>query len=49
LLGGGERDGGWDGSGLSKSQLAILPGLTHYVIFASPALANTVIPFLNKP
>ncbi len=49
LLGGGQRDGGWDGSGLSKSQLAILPGLTHYVIFASPALANAVIPFLDKP
>ena len=49
LLGGGQRDGGWDGSGLSKSQLAILPGLTHYVIFASQALPNVVIPFLDKP
>jgi len=49
LLGGGLRDGSWDGSGLSKSQLAILPGLTHYVIFASPALANVVVPFLDKP
>src|SRR5207302_808180 len=27
LLGGGKRDGGWDGSGRPKSRLAILPGL----------------------
>jgi pimeloyl-ACP methyl ester carboxylesterase len=47
LLGGGKRDGGWDGSGRSSSRLAILPGLTHYTIFASPQLAATVIPFLD--
>lgn len=29
LLGGGQRDPGWDGSGRPQSQLAILPGLTH--------------------
>src|SRR5438132_2839802 len=29
LLGGGKRDGGWDGSGRPKSQRAILPGVTH--------------------
>ena len=34
---------------VSKSQLAILPVLTHYVIFGSPSPANTVIPFLDKP
>jgi pimeloyl-ACP methyl ester carboxylesterase len=49
LLGGGQRDGGWDGSGKPISQLAILPGLTHYDIFASPALAAVVIPFLEGP
>lgn len=49
LLGGGERDGGWDGSGRPKSRLAILPGLTHYNIFSDPALAATVIPFLDEP
>ncbi|HEY3114133.1 MAG TPA: alpha/beta hydrolase [Gemmatimonadaceae bacterium] len=48
LLGGGQRDGGWDGSGQPKSRLAILPGLTHYTIFAAPALAATVIPFLDE-
>jgi pimeloyl-ACP methyl ester carboxylesterase len=49
LLGGGKRDGGWDGSGRPKSQLAILPGLTHYTIFSAPALAAAVIPFLDQP
>ncbi len=49
LLGGGQRDGGWDGSGISNARLAILPGLTHYNLFASPALAPTVTPFLEAP
>jgi pimeloyl-ACP methyl ester carboxylesterase len=48
LLGGGKRDGGWDGSSRPKSRLAILPGLTHYTIFAAPELAATVIPFLDE-
>ncbi len=48
LLGGGQRDGGWDGSGLGKSRLAILPGLTHYTIFSAPALGAAVIPFLDE-
>ena len=48
LLGGGQRDGGWDGSGQPKSRLAILPGLTHYTIFNSPALATTAIAFLDE-
>jgi len=47
LLGGGQKDAGWDGSQRSDSQLAILPNLTHYTIFMSPALANAVIPFLE--
>src|SRR5882762_4895200 len=47
LLGGGKKDGGWDGSGISNARLAILPGLTHYTIFSSPALASTVMPFLE--
>jgi pimeloyl-ACP methyl ester carboxylesterase len=49
LLGGGKRDGGWDGSGRPSSSLAILPRLTHYTIFSAPALAATVIPFLDDP
>ena len=47
LLGGGRKDGGWDGSGMSKARLAILPRLTHYNIFSAPALASTVTPFLD--
>jgi pimeloyl-ACP methyl ester carboxylesterase len=49
LLGGGKRDGGWDGAGRPRSSLAILPGLTHYTIFNAPALAAAVIPFLDAP
>ncbi len=49
LLGGGKADAGWDGSGMSNSRLAILPGITHYTIFSSPAMASTVIPFLDAP
>lgn len=49
LLGGGKRDPGWDGAGRPAHQLAILPGLTHYNLFAAPQLAATVIPFLDGP
>ncbi|MFE5560215.1 alpha/beta fold hydrolase [Streptomyces sp. NPDC056544] len=49
LLGGGLRDAGWDGSGRPTGQLAILPGATHYDIFASPALAAAITPFLDAP
>jgi len=49
LLGGGKKDGGWDGSGISNARLAILPGLTHYSIFSSPMLATAVTPFLEAP
>ena len=33
---------------MSQNRLAILPDLTHYEMFASPALVPTVLPFLNK-
>lgn len=49
LLGGGKKDAGWDGSGMSNARLAILPSVTHYNIFASPALVSTVTPFLDAP
>src|SRR5216683_1158652 len=49
LLGGGRKDGGWDGSGISNARLAILPGLTHYNIFKSPTLVSTVASFLGAP
>jgi pimeloyl-ACP methyl ester carboxylesterase len=48
-LGGGLHDPGWDGSaGRPESQLAILPGATHYDIVASPALASVVESFLAR-
>ncbi len=49
LLGGGKADGGWDGSGMPGARLAVLPATTHYDIFASPALASAVAPFLDAP
>ena len=49
LLGGGQRDANWDGSGMPNSRLAVLPGTTHYDIFSSPALAAAAIPFLDAP
>jgi pimeloyl-ACP methyl ester carboxylesterase len=47
LLGGGKRDAGFDGSGMTHHRLAILPGVTHYDINVSPALPQAVIPFLE--
>jgi pimeloyl-ACP methyl ester carboxylesterase len=50
LLGGGKRDGGWMGEGRPEGghALAILPGLTHYSIFASPLLAEAALTFLDQ-
>jgi pimeloyl-ACP methyl ester carboxylesterase len=47
LLGGGQRDAGWQREHMSRNRLAILPDLTHYEMFMSPALVTTVLPFLN--
>jgi pimeloyl-ACP methyl ester carboxylesterase len=51
LLDGGVRDGGWMGEGRPKGghALAILPGLTHYSIFCSPAFASATLAFLDNP
>ncbi len=49
LLGGGQHDALWDGSGMNANRLAILPGLTHYTIFTDPRLAETAIRFLGAP
>jgi pimeloyl-ACP methyl ester carboxylesterase len=47
LLGGGLKDAGWMRENMSQNRLAILPDLTHYEVFAAPALVATVLPFLN--
>ena len=49
LLGGGTKDGGWDGSGMSPARLAILPSVTHYTIFSSPLLVSSTTLFLDTP
>ena len=47
LLGGGLRDANWDGSLRATARLAILPGTTHYDVYAAPALAPAVNAFLD--
>jgi pimeloyl-ACP methyl ester carboxylesterase len=47
LLGGGQRDAGFDHSGMTPHRLAILPGVTHYDINIVPALSAAVVPFLE--
>ncbi|HEY0015242.1 MAG TPA: alpha/beta hydrolase [Longimicrobium sp.] len=47
LLGGGQKDAGWMRENMSPNRLAILPNVTHYEMFMSPALVATVLPFLN--
>lgn len=49
LLGGGKKDAGWDGSGMSNARLAIVPATTHYTIFASPKMATAAAEFLAAP
>lgn len=49
LLDGGVRDGGWMGENRPAGghALAILPGLQHYNIFASPLFAAVTLAFLD--
>jgi pimeloyl-ACP methyl ester carboxylesterase len=51
LLDGGLRDGGWAGEGRPKGghALAILPGLTHYILDESPLFAAVTLDFLDQP
>ena len=50
LLDGGLRDGGWMGEGRPQGghALAILPGLTHYNLGASPLFAAVTLAFLDE-
>jgi pimeloyl-ACP methyl ester carboxylesterase len=47
LLGGGQKDAGWDRAGMAKNRLAIIPNVTHYEMAMAPAFVPTVLPFLN--
>src|SRR5438445_436188 len=47
LLGGGLKDAGWQRENMPKNRLAILPNVTHYEMFMSPALVSTALAFLN--
>ena len=50
MLDGGLRDGGWMGENRPKGghALAILPGLQHYNLFASPLFAAVTLAFLDQ-
>ncbi|HUS29871.1 MAG TPA: alpha/beta hydrolase [Kofleriaceae bacterium] len=47
LVGGGQRDAGWQREHMSKNRMAILPNVTHYDMCMSQALVPTVLPFLD--
>ncbi len=51
LLGGGQRDGGWQGEGRPEGghALVILPGRTHYDGLWSPVLLAAALEFLDPP
>jgi len=47
LLGGGLRDGNWDGSARPAARLAIMPGQLHIDLLTAPGLAGAVSSFLD--
>jgi len=47
LVGGGQRDGNWDGSLRPAARLAILPGRVHTDMFLAPELGSAVTGFLD--
>ncbi|MDB5538559.1 MAG: Alpha/beta hydrolase [Devosia sp.] len=48
LLGGGQRDAGFDGSQRPASQLAVIPNTTHYNLIQSPLLTEVATDFLTQ-
>ena len=49
LLGGGTQDAMWDGSGMNANRMAIIPGATHYSVFADPRMVEAALGFLEMP
>ncbi len=47
LLGGGQRDAGWDGAQRPESQLAIIPNATHYNVAENPITVQAALGFLS--
>lgn len=47
LLGGGQSDAYWDGSGMTPNQFAVLPGTTHYNVFMDTRMGDIVLRFLD--
>ena len=47
LLGGGQKDAGWQREHMAKNRLAIIPDATHYEMLETPMLVATVRPFLE--
>jgi pimeloyl-ACP methyl ester carboxylesterase len=47
LVGGGLKDAGWQREHMSRARLAIIPDVTHYEMFLSPALVPTIVPFID--
>jgi pimeloyl-ACP methyl ester carboxylesterase len=47
LLGGGQKDAGWQREHMSPNRLAVLPNLTHYELGIAPQLVDAALPFLN--
>ncbi len=48
LLGGSQKDAGWNHAHMPKSQLAVLPGTSHYSCFSNPLLTEIATGFLNS-
>jgi pimeloyl-ACP methyl ester carboxylesterase len=49
LLGGGLKDGNWDGSARPAARLAIMPGQVHTDMLTAPGLPGAVSMFLDAP
>jgi pimeloyl-ACP methyl ester carboxylesterase len=47
LLGGGQKDAGWQRENMSQNRLAIIPNVTHYEMADAPEMVATALPFLD--
>jgi pimeloyl-ACP methyl ester carboxylesterase len=47
LLGGGQKDAGWQREHMASNRLAILPNITHYEMGVAPQMVEAALPFLN--